>query len=415
MTILTLANNKKELIVSHAFLIDKPISIYVHWPFCLAKCPYCDFNSHVSKKQIDHDKWLNAYIKQLEYFYKFIKGRRLVSIYFGGGTPSLMDPAVVNVIIKWIKNNTIWDDQLEITLETNPTSFNHNKFLAFKDAGVNRISIGVQSLNSKHLNFLGREHSVQMAIEAIHSASEIFARYSFDLIYALPNQTLESWGSELESALQITKNLNHISLYQLTIEKGTKFFTMHRDKEFTMPSEDLASSFYTLTNKILSDHGMHSYEISNYATCSNHFSKHNLCYWQYDDYLGIGPGAHGRLRQDFMKHLAFNNIYNPDVWMESVFNDSHCGIQKLDYIWSQKEITTEIILMGMRIKNGISHERAIEKLGSRLDQLIDKNMINYLLDNGFLVIDNECMKLTETGLIVSDYIVRRLVQSIICI
>jgi oxygen-independent coproporphyrinogen-3 oxidase len=206
------------------FVLNKPLSIYIHWPFCLSKCPYCDFNSHVSN-QINHEDWLEAYKKELSSFEKYFHGREIKSIYFGGGTPSLMEPKTVAGILDYINSYANFDDTIEITLEANPTSSEYNKFLAFKNAGINRVSIGIQSMVYEDLKFLGREHSVDEGLEAIAMARNIFDRYSFDLIYGRPNQTLKAWESELTSALELAKD--HISLYQLTIEKGTKFYQMY--------------------------------------------------------------------------------------------------------------------------------------------------------------------------------------------
>ena len=388
------------------FTHNNQLSIYIHWPFCLSKCPYCDFNSHVSKT-IDHSEWLDSYIKELNSFLPYFHQRKIKSIYFGGGTPSLMEPFVVKNIINFLKKNGIFDDSIEITLEANPTSSEYKKFFNFREAGINRVSIGVQSLIEKDLKFLGRNHNANEAIETIKHAQEIFPRYSFDLIYSRPEQNLADWQNELEKALTLVDN--HISLYQLTIEKGTKFFSMYRDGAFKMPHDDLSNEFYFLTDKILADHGFESYEISNYSR-NDAPSQHNMCYWNYDDYLGIGPGAHSRLRNNFLQHYSFHNIYNPTKWLESTKNSYH-AIQNLHNL-TKKEIIEEMVIMGLRIKNGISHQKSIEKLGDKIENFFNKEVIKFLINENLIKINDKNFTTTEKGFRLVDYIVKKLFDSI---
>ena len=293
------------------------IAIYIHWPFCKSKCPYCDFNSHVREK-IDEKSWFDAYITEISFFADKIVGKNITSIFFGGGTPSLMNPKLVEKIILELEKIGKFVDNIEITLEANPTSIEAQKFQDFKTAGINRVSIGIQSFNEEGLKFLGRTHSKNEAIEALEIAGNIFSNYSFDLIYARPNQSIKNWENELLSALKLAKN--HLSLYQLTIEKGTSFFNDYRDKKFTMPSDVLAASMYELTREITKAHGFVDYEISNYAK-QGFESKHNLSYWNYDEYLGIGPGSHSRIDK-----YAMMMIHNPENLLAKVKTDNN-GIQ----------------------------------------------------------------------------------------
>lgn len=384
---------------------EQPLSIYIHWPFCKAKCPYCDFNSHVTN-HIDHEEWLASYIKEFNYFKDFYVNRTIKSIYFGGGTPSLMEPHTVAKLLEHLQSHAHFATDIEITLEANPTSIEYNKFKAFKAAGINRVSIGVQSFTPHNLKFLGREHSANEAREAIAIAQEIFPRYSFDLIYALPNQTLTEWELELKEALKLAKD--HISLYQLTIEKGTKFFTQHKKGEFIMPDEELSNEFYFLTEAILKEHNFEAYEISNYAS-GNNISQHNMCYWQYNDYLGIGPGAHSRLRTDFLEHHALYMIYNPQNWLDSIKINGH-AIQKKNKL-TKEDVITEMTLMGLRIKNGISHTQSHEKLGQKIQEFFDLELIENFIKQDLLVIDIEKFYLTASGLRVADYIIKKLIAS----
>lgn len=269
------------------------IAIYIHWPFCESKCPYCDFNSHVSKI-IDQESWKKRYLSEIYLYKNLISYYKIRSIFFGGGTPSLMNPDIISKILELI-NKFSNIDKAEITLEANPTSFEVNKFKDFKLAGINRVSIGTQSFNDKNLVFLGRNHDSKLALYAIENAANIFSNYSFDLIYALPGQEVNDWMQELEFSVSLQSP--HISLYQLTIEDNTKFAAQYKAKRFSLPSNDIANQMYLHTNKFLKKNGYLHYEISNYAK-KGFESRHNLAYWEYLPYIGIGPGAHGRLHFD---------------------------------------------------------------------------------------------------------------------
>jgi oxygen-independent coproporphyrinogen-3 oxidase len=364
-------------------LTSKDLSIYIHWPFCKSKCPYCDFNSHV-RDTISYELWLKSYLNEIEFFKSTIQGKYIKSIFFGGGTPSLMPPFIVKGIIDKIAEFGIIDDQTEITIEANPTSSEAENFEGYKASGVNRLSIGVQALRENDLKFLGREHNVQEAKQVINFGSKIFERFSFDLIYARPEQTLKDWQQELKEAVSMAAS--HISLYQLTIEKGTPFYKMYKEKKFTLPENELASELFSLTNDFLSKQGFSHYEVSNYARRGEE-SRHNICYWQYDDYLGIGPGAHSRISYEdngqwYMQ--AFSHIARPEGWLKQV-EEKSSGIQSYNKL-SNDEILSEILLMGLRLKDGINDKNfrkffnkdIIEALNpTKLEYLKNKNLIEY--------------------------------------
>ena len=321
----------------------KNIAVYIHWPFCKSKCPYCDFNSHV-RDHIDLKKWNDAYLKDIDNNEEFLRDKKIVSIFFGGGTPSLMPSFIVSNVIDKLSKISKVDVETEITLEANPTSVESSKFKDFAKAGINRVSLGIQSLNANDLKFLGREHNVNEAIAAIEIAKENFARYSFDLIYALPKQNLKTWETELRGALKLAGD--HLSLFQLTIEKVTPFYSLYQNKKFSLPSEELAKDFYILTQEIMSDRGLPAYEISNHAKLGQE-CRHNMIYWQYDDFLGIGPGAHGRINNQ-----AIHSIYHPENWLNTVL-EGKTPIQNSISL-TLEEIICEILLMGLRLKKGIN-------------------------------------------------------------
>lgn len=325
------------------------LSIYIHWPYCLSKCPYCDFNSHVADS-IDHDSWLEAYKRELEFYAEQTGKRNITSIFFGGGTPSLMKPSVIEGVLKCIADKWQIDENCEITLEANPTSIEADKFRDFKTAGINRVSVGVQSLNEKDLKFLGREHSPSKALKAVETAASIFDRFSFDMIYARPKQIVEEWRKELNQALEYMGN--HASLYQLTIEPNTPFFTRHNRGDFQIPNEDMGADFYLATEEIMSSTGFTSYEVSNYGR-EGDMSAHNLAYWRYQDYLGIGPGAHGRVTLKGSKY-ATRMHRAPQIWMERVKENGN-GLQD-NFLLTDQEQNHEKLLMGLRLTEGVSQE-----------------------------------------------------------
>jgi len=348
--------------------------IYIHWPFCGAKCPYCDFNSHISR-HIDEKLWLQAYLKEISRIHQLTKGRRVKSIFFGGGTPSLMSPDLVYHIISHIKSHWIVDNDCEITLEANPTSVEAGKFIGFKCAGIDRISMGIQSLNDKDLKKLGRQHSAKEALEAFSVAKNIFERVSFDLIYARQNQSISDWKSELQQALK--GDLDHLSLYQLTIEEGTAFGSRYSlGKLKGLPDEDLASDLFEITQELCELNGLHAYEVSNHARAGSE-CRHNIVYWKYGDYAGIGPGAHGRLSLENGRYST-EGYRQPDEWLSKVSDG--CG-DKLMQKLSLKTQGQEFVLMGMRLKEGICEARYQYFFGHRpktkvIQDLKSENLIN---------------------------------------
>ncbi|MBA2628685.1 MAG: coproporphyrinogen III oxidase [Rickettsiaceae bacterium] len=379
----------------------KPISIYIHWPFCLSLCPYCDFNSHVSNS-INHTAWLEAYKKELSYFADRIAKRPVRSIFFGGGTPSLMEPTTILGIIAAISDIAIVDKNTEITLEANPTSYELEKFKEFKTAGINRVSIGVQSLRNERLLSLGRKHSAQNALDAIKSAATLFDKYSFDLMYATQNQDLKTWQDELKEAMGFARG--HISLYQLTIEKGTPFFRLYKDKKLILPSNDEAADMYEWTNDYLQQNQYKRYEISNYAV-SGHECLHNLCYWNYDEYIGIGPGAHSRLHnKDGIVALMMTN--KPQAWIDKVNELGH-GIQTKTQL-SKIETIEEVLMMGTRLQAGIVEEKFQEITGENFSDSLNIKIIKQLSHQNFVAMCPGLIKLSEKGLLLHSYIVPRM-------
>lgn len=382
-------------------MIDNSLSIYIHWPFCKKKCPYCDFNSHVNKTELDEDSWIAAYLNSLQKFKNLIQQKKINSIFFGGGTPSLMPLKVVEAILKEIALYSSID-HCEITLEANPTSFEKAKFKSLKNIGINRVSIGVQSFNDKNLKFLGRQHSSSEAIDAIVEADKIFDNYSIDLMYSLPQQALETWEEELIYALKFAKH--HISLYQLTIEKGTKFFTLFRDKKFTLPTEHTEYKLYTLTQKITKQYGFHHYEISNFAK-PNKESQHNLSYWKYKEYLGIGPGAHSRLKIG-QNYTAFNMIHDPTKWLDLTLSTQQNIQQNL--ILSIEEIAHEYLLMGLRLENGIEFKDFLSRFNNNLLDFLNKNKLQYLVSKNLLTLEEDRMYLNNKGRLLTNYILQQI-------
>ena len=381
----------------------KPISIYIHWPFCLSLCPYCDFNSHVLE-QADYNIWLQAYKKEIDYFNYCLSKRKVKSIFFGGGTPSLMHPKLVAGIIDYIASQSIIDDTTEITLEANPTSYETEKFKNFKIAGINRVSIGVQSFNDQALKVLGRKHSSSEAKKAIKSAAKLFERYSYDLIYAIPNQTLTAWQEELIHASTLAKS--HISLYQLTIEKGTPFFTLYNKGDLILPENDLAADMYEWTTDYLFDYGYNRYEISNYATTGNE-CIHNLSYWYYDDYIGIGPGAHSRISQKSSKSKqSIMMIHKPEKWLASVKSHGH-GIQT-NIVLSKQDTITEAFMMGMRLEQGINEQDFQQITGCNFNEVLNIDIVMQYQQQQLLTFTPGVIKLTPRGLLLHSYLIPRM-------
>jgi putative oxygen-independent coproporphyrinogen III oxidase len=374
--------------------------LYLHWPYCQSKCPYCDFNSHVSA-DIDQSRWRGAYLSEIDRVGKETPNRILGTIYFGGGTPSLMDPDLLADIIARIRTTWPMVNDPEITLEANPTSVEAGRFRAYAEAGVNRISMGIQALNDSDLKRLGRLHSAAEAIAAFSVAKSIFSRTSFDLIYARQDQSLDAWAHELKQAIAWAGD--HLSLYQLTIEPGTAFGDRHAKGGLKgLPSEDLGADMYLKTNDICGKAGLHAYEVSNYSGVGAE-SRHNQIYWRGGDYIGIGPGAHGRLTLDG-RRFATETPLLPQAWLDRV-SKSGTGELPKQALTSQ-EWAQEYLMMGMRMTEGISLSRymSIGKTGfaqETCDELVDLDLID---------IKGDRLRTTLTGRLVLNGVLRRLLR-----
>jgi putative oxygen-independent coproporphyrinogen III oxidase len=341
--------------------LTTPFAVYVHWPFCLSKCPYCDFNSHVRHGGIDEARFLRAYETEIAAMAARVPHRTVSSIFFGGGTPSLMQPSSVQAILDCIGKHWTIAPDVETTLEANPTSVEATRFRGFRAAGVNRVSLGVQALDDASLKELGRLHTAQEALDAVAVARSIFDRYSFDLIYARPRQTLDGWAAELRRA--IAEAAEHLSLYQLTIEPDTPFFGLHRAGKLTVPDQDLARDLYDLTQTICSNAGLPAYEISNHARPGAQ-CRHNLVYWRGHDYAGIGPGAHGRLTIDTGR-IATETEKRPEAWLMRV-EETGTGLTVEEKLTSG-EAADEYLLMGLRLAEGIDLARYTALSGRNLN------------------------------------------------
>ncbi len=376
----------------------EPLALYIHWPFCLAKCPYCDFNSHV-RDRIPQARFRAALRRELAYDAARLGRRRLGSIFFGGGTPSLMEPETVAALIGDATRLFEPVDSIEITLEANPTSVEAERFAAFRAAGVNRVSIGVQSLEPDALRMLGRQHSAQQAIAALETARATFPRISFDLIYARPGQTLEAWRDELRQALELAAD--HLSLYQLTIEPGTQFATLYQRGAIVLPDEDTAAALYEATGEEAARHGLRAYEVSNYARPGSE-SRHNLTYWRYGDYAGIGPGAHGRLAG-----IATRRHRAPEVWAERVERDGHGTVEQTPL--QPVEQAREMLLMGLRLTEGIGAARFASRTGGSLIDALDAETLERALTEGYLVWRDDRLIATAEGRLRLDALLAALV------
>jgi oxygen-independent coproporphyrinogen-3 oxidase len=369
----------------------EPLALYVHWPFCVSKCPYCDFNSHV-RSTIDQDAWREALLADLAHEARLLPGRTLTSIFFGGGTPSLMEPQTVAAIIDAARRHWTPATDIEITLEANPNSVEAARFADLAAVGVNRLSLGLQSFDDSALAFLGRAHSASEGLAALDIAQRHFGRVSFDLIYALPGDAERSWFETLERALSL--GTSHLSLYQLTIEPGTRFAAMAARGELQPLDPDTAAALYELTDAMTSTAGLPAYEISNHAA-PGHESRHNLTYWRYGDYSGIGPGAHGRrLGARSVRHRK------PENFVAAVERNGH-GISE-EAPLSRFEAADEALVMGLRLSEGIDAEAIAARFG--LDSIVDWRKVDRLADSGHLTRDAGRIALTRKGRLLLDYI-----------
>lgn len=371
--------------------------IYVHWPFCAAKCPYCDFNSHV-QEIIEEKQWVTAYLRELDRLFQTIGTRPLKTVFFGGGTPSLMSPDLVDQILSKIFSLWPRSNDLEISLEANPTSVEAGRFKGYQQAGVNRISLGIQALNDADLKRLGRLHSVKEAHLAFDISRSTFDRVSFDLIYARQNQTLSDWRFELQQALSMA--VDHVSLYQLTIEQGTAFGDRYAIGKLSgLPNEDLGADLFEATQDICSKFGFPAYEISNHAKPGAE-CQHNMVYWRYGDYAGIGPGAHGRLTINGQRH-ATAAFRNPSDWLKAVGKGSGDNVNEP---LLAKDQAAEYLVMGLRINDGIDRMRYKTLSGRDLDP----SKIADLVDQGLISASNKAISASQRGRQVLNHIIREL-------
>ncbi|MFA5963206.1 MAG: radical SAM family heme chaperone HemW [Sphingomonas sp.] len=375
-----------------------PLALYVHWPFCVSKCPYCDFNSHV-REAVDQAAWRTALLADLAHEAASLPGRRLGSIFFGGGTPSLMPPETVAAIIDAAAAAWPFDDDIEITLEANPSSVEAARFADIARAGVNRVSLGLQALDDDALRFLGRAHGVDEGLAALATAQRAFARVSFDLIYARPNQSPADWEAELARALGF--GTEHLSLYQLTIEPGTRFATDAAAGRLAIPDGDDAADLFETTRAMTRAAGLPAYEISNHARHGAE-SRHNLTYWRYRDYAGIGPGAHGR-----RGGMATVRHRKPENWLSAVARNGH-GAQTEDPLMPADR-AKEGLLMGLRLREGIDLGR-IAMLGEApIAALVDEAAITRLSDQGFVARRGDHLRVCEAGMLLLDAILPEIV------
>lgn len=373
--------------------------IYIHWPFCQAKCPYCDFNSHVSR-QIDQARWLSAYLKEIDRHAAETLGRVVRSVFFGGGTPSLMPPETVHAILDRIRHHWPRANDLEVTLEANPGSVESARFRAYNQAGVSRISMGIQALNDRDLQRLGRIHSVDEALKAFDIARSTFDRVSFDLIYARQDQTPDQWRAELKQALNMA--IDHLSLYQLTIEDGTAFGDRYRiGKLRGLPDEDDSATMYDITQEVAVAAGFNTYEVSNHARPGAE-SRHNTLYWRYGDYVGIGPGAHGRLTLNGTR-MATEAIRMPDAWLSHVEQGSG---DKLRSALTLDDQATEFLLMGLRLSDGIDVDRYAALAGHPLPS----TTLQELSDMGMVEQSGPILRATDQGRLVLNAVIAKLLE-----
>jgi putative oxygen-independent coproporphyrinogen III oxidase len=375
---------------------QQTFGVYVHWPFCLSKCPYCDFNSHVRHTAIDEERFARAFAREIETTAARTGAREVTSIFLGGGTPSLMRPETVGAVLDAIGKHWRVAADVEVTLEANPTSVDATRFAGYRTAGVNRVSLGVQALSDAALKELGRLHSVREALDAVAIARKSFERYSFDLIYARTDQTPQAWADEL--ALAIKEAAEHLSLYQLTIEEGTPFFGLHAAGKLKTPDEATARALYDVTQEVCGRHGLPAYEISNHAR-EGAECRHNLVYWRGEEYAGIGPGAHGRLDIDGRRHATATEK-RPEAWLMRVEANGHGVVT--DDVLNGIERADEFLLMGLRLTEGIDPRRYAAISGRPLDE----RRIALLKEEGAITVDADGrVRVTQAGFPVLDAVV----------
>ncbi len=383
--------------------MSQPLSIYIHWPFCASLCPYCDFNSHVAKT-IDHDAWANAYISELRHWHEQTPDHQVVSIFWGGGTPSLMPPQTVQKVLDEIHRLWPVDTNCEVTLEANPGSTDVEKLAAFKMAGINRVSIGVQSLNDKTLEFLGRKHRSAEALTVLNMARGLFDRVSADFIYAMVSHMPQIWEQELKQILDL--ELGHLSLYQLTLEEGTPFYHRAQRGEAMTANEPDSAEMFELTQTLCTAASLPAYEVSNHA-CTGHEARHNLAYWQYDDYLGIGPGAHGRVTLGDVKH-ATTTHRAPGMYLKRVKEKGH-GLNPLKPV-PRPDALKEMLLMGLRLSVGVPKSRIEFWSGKKFDELFRFAILAPYKNEGLIWETSDAMGATPTGMMRLNALIKSLCQ-----
>ncbi|MFN3349224.1 radical SAM family heme chaperone HemW [Pseudorhodoplanes sp.] len=387
---MTLTNLSATTLPAHAF------GVYVHWPFCLSKCPYCDFNSHVRHGGIDQARYVAGYLREIETMAARTNGRTVSTIFFGGGTPSLMQPQTVAAILDGIGKHWTVAPDVEVTLEANPTSVEAERFRGFRAAGVNRVSLGVQALDDASLKELGRLHTAEEALKAVAVARSVFDRYSFDLIYARPGQTPDAWAGELRRA--IAEAAEHLSLYQLTIEPDTPFFNLHRRGKIATPDDDTARDLYDTTQEVCDAAGLQAYEISNHARAGAE-CRHNLVYWRGDEYAGIGPGAHGRIEQDGRRYATATEK-RPESWLMRVEALGHGLV--VDDVLTREERADEYLLMGLRLAEGIDPQRYEVLSGRPLDE---RRIANLRAEGAVETTPNGRLRVTQAAFPILDAVV----------
>ena len=375
------------------------LALYIHWPFCISKCPYCDFNSHV-REQIDHDAWQAALLADMRYEHQVSQNRRISSIFFGGGTPSLMPPRLVAKLIE--EADALWglEERCEITLEANPSSVEASRFSDLASAGVNRVSLGLQSLDDQTLDFLGRAHDVTEGLAALDTAQKNFGRVSFDLIYARPGQSLNDWQTELGTALGF--GTTHLSLYQLTIEPGTRFETLVRTGALVPADDDHCADLFELTQQLTCAAGLPAYEISNHARPGQE-SRHNLSYWRYDDYIGLGPGAHGR-----RLNSATERHKKPENFLSAVERNGN-GL-KVEQALSPQTRAMEALMMGLRLAEGVDLAVLENKTGLAATDIIDMHEVEKLSSAGFMEANADRLMVTMKGMPLLDAILPKIIS-----
>ncbi len=378
---------------------DRTLALYIHWPFCVSKCPYCDFNSHV-REDVDQRQWRDALLADLGHEARLTQGARLGSIFFGGGTPSLMPPATVAALIEAAERHWGFADDIEVSLEANPSSVEAARFADLATAGVNRVSLGLQSLDDEALRFLGRAHDAAEGIAALETAKSVFERVSFDLIYALPGQSVDAWGAELGRALGF--GTGHLSLYQLTIEPGTRFAALAAKGALPAPDPDHGAALYDLTRQMTEAAGLPAYEISNHARAGQE-SRHNLAYWRYQSYVGVGPGAHGRRGGH-----ATQRHRKPENWLKAIARNGHGIVEESKIAPADRGL--EALLMGLRLQDGVDLRRIERLSGLPASELLDLDAVERLGHQGLVRLEEGWLWVEPSGMLLLDAILPEIVR-----